>query len=332
MSALVEVKDLTGHFKTYGGNLNALQGVNLSIEKGKITGLVGETGSGKSVTASALMKLLPETFEFTGGSIRFDDLDILSLPDHEVRALRGKRISMVFQDSRAALNPVFTVGEQIQRVLRQHSDINRWDASKKVIETLERVQIPEAERRAKQYCHEFSGGMAQRAMIAMALIHSPQLIIMDEPTTGLDVTTQAEIMALIRKLADDSGLTVLLITHDLGVVAETCDMVSVMYAGQVVESGSAEDIFTRASHPYTAELMRASLSVEADASGEFYSIPGSVPDLRQHYTSCLFASRCTYRAARCEEEPEAMAVNQGHLAKCHFPLHAPSFAAPEVRS
>jgi oligopeptide/dipeptide ABC transporter ATP-binding protein len=318
MKALIEIERLTGHFETYGGQVNALNGVDLSIIEGKITGLVGETGSGKSVTAAALLRLLPESFRFTDGSIRFGEDEILTFSDHEMRRIRGKRISVVFQDSRSALNPVFTIGEQIERVLLQHRDIPKSDAKQRTIEILKRVQIPEAERRASQYCHEFSGGMAQRAMIAMALVHSPQLIIMDEPTTGLDVTTQAEIMALIRRLAEESGLTVLLITHDLGVVAETCDMVAVMYAGQVVEYGKCEDVFVRSSHPYTRELLKASLSVEADTSGEFYSIPGVVPDLRKQYESCLFASRCTDRAARCEVAPLPIRVRLDHLARCHF--------------
>jgi oligopeptide/dipeptide ABC transporter ATP-binding protein len=314
---LVEIENLAGFFKTYGGNLRALNGVTLAIEEHKITGLVGETGSGKSVTAMAILRLLPENFVLTSGTIRLHKADLLGLSDEEMRQMRGKRISMVFQDARAALNPVFSVGEQLERVAREHAGISKAAPHARVIDILTRVQIPEPERRAKQYAHEFSGGMAQRVMIAMALIHSPELLLLDEPTTGLDVTIQAEIMELIRRLIHESGVTALLITHDLGVVAEVCDLVAVMYAGQIVEFGTTEQIFERPSHPYTRELLRASLSVES-AVGEFYSIPGTVPDLRHPPPGCLFASRCPDRADICSIEPAVAWVGDGQLSKCHF--------------
>jgi peptide/nickel transport system ATP-binding protein len=317
VAPLVEIDNLTGYFKTFGGNLQALNGVTLAIEEGSITGLVGETGSGKSVTAMAILRLFAENFVLTGGAIRMEGTDLLHLSEQEMRRVRGNRVSIVFQDARASLNPVFSVGEQLERVVRQHARIGREEARKRVIEVLTRVQIPEPRRRAKQYAHELSGGMAQRVMIAMALIHSPQLLILDEPTTGLDVTIQAEIMDLIRTLVSESGVTSLLITHDLGVVAEVCDRVAVMYAGQVVEYGTAQQIFEQPEHPYTRELLRASLSVES-STGEFYSIPGTVPDLRQPPPGCLFASRCPNRQAVCDSEPPVVWTEAGHVAKCHF--------------
>lgn len=317
MAPLVEIENLSGYFRTYGGNLKALNGVTLTIEEGRVTGLVGETGSGKSVTASAILRLFADNFVLTGGAIRLKGVDLLQLSEDELRQVRGNRISMVFQDARAALNPVFSVGEQLERVARQHARLSRAEAHRRVLEILTHVQIPEPRRRARQYAHELSGGMAQRVMIAMALIHSPELLILDEPTTGLDVTIQAEIMDLVRGLVAESGVTALLITHDLGVVAEMCDLVAVMYAGQVVEYGSARQIFEQPEHPYTRELLRASLSVES-STGEFYSIPGTVPDLRHPPPGCLFASRCPSRQALCDTEPPVVWTDAGHFAKCHY--------------
>ena len=317
MSALVEIHELAGYFRTYGGDLHALNHVDLALKEGKITGLVGETGSGKSMTAMAILRLLPKSFVLTSGAIRFRDTDLLKLSEEEMRRVRGNRVSMVFQDARAALNPVFTVGEQLERVARTHAAISAREARERVIDLLARVQIPDPARRARQYAHEFSGGMAQRVMIAMALIHSPELLILDEPTTGLDVTIQAEITDLVRQLVYGSGLTALLITHDLGVVAEVCDLVAVMYAGKIMEYGTAEQVFTRPAHPYTRELLRATLAVEG-AVGEFYSIPGSVPDLRRLPEGCVFASRCPDRAAICDVDPPVVRVEGRQVARCHF--------------
>lgn len=317
MPSLVDIKDLSGYFKTFDSQLFALNHVDLSIEERKITGLVGETGSGKSMTALSILSLLPASFVLTSGEIRFRELDLLRLSDEEMRSVRGNRISMVFQDARAALNPVFTVGEQLERVVRQHSNLSRGKSHERVLDILARVQVPDPVRRARQYPHELSGGMAQRVMIAMALVHSPQLVILDEPTTGLDVTIQVEILDLIRRLVDESGLTALLITHDLGVVAETCHFVAVMYAGRIVEFGSSERIFTRAAHPYTRELLQATLSIEGEV-GQFYSIPGSVPDLRHLPSGCVFAPRCAFRAAVCDVDPALAWVQDGHASRCHF--------------
>ena len=317
MPRLVEITDLCGHFKTYDGQLHALNHVNLSIEQGKITGLVGETGSGKSMTALSILRLLPAGFVLTSGKIRFREIDLVSLSDEAMQRVRGNRISMVFQDARAALNPVFTVGDQLAQVVRQHAAVSHARARARVLDVLARVQIPDPARRAQQYPHELSGGMAQRVMIAMALVHSPELVILDEPTTGLDVTIQVEILDLVRRLVHESGLTALLITHDLGIVAETCHYVAVMYAGQILEHGPSEQIFTRSAHPYTRELLRATLSVEGEV-GLFYSIPGTVPDMRRIPQGCIFASRCAQRAAVCDREPPLVWVEEEHGSRCHF--------------
>jgi peptide/nickel transport system ATP-binding protein len=317
MAALVDIRGLSGYFKTYAGHLYALNDVNLTIEEGKITGLVGETGSGKSITALSILRLLPESFVPTSGEIWFRQTDLTKLSDQDMQRTRGNRLSMVFQDARAALNPVFTVGEQLMRVARQHSKISSAQASARAREVLARVQIPDPARISRQYPHELSGGMAQRVMIAMALIHSPELVILDEPTTSLDVTIQVEILDLVRDLVRESGVTVLLITHDLGVVAETCHFVAVMYAGRIMEYGTSEQIFSRCAHPYTRELLRATLSIEGEV-GVLYSIPGTVPDLRHRLPGCAFALRCADRAALCDREPPFTRVEGAHFSRCHF--------------
>jgi ABC-type dipeptide/oligopeptide/nickel transport system ATPase component len=263
--ALLEIDDYSGAFRDESGVLTpVLHRVSFQLKTGKITAVVGETGSGKSLTALSVLAIQPPTFVRSSGRILFRGVDLLSLDERGMRALRGSEISMVFQDARAALNPVFTVGRQLADVHQLHHGGSRSSAMKHAIEALRRVSIPEPERRARQYPHEYSGGMAQRAMIAMAaLICRPSLLILDEPTTGLDVTIQSDIMELVVELTHSRGLTTCLITHDLGVVAETCDEVVVMNAGRVAETGSAEAIFTRASNPYTQRLLSASRLLEA---------------------------------------------------------------------
>jgi ABC-type glutathione transport system ATPase component len=266
MSApLLEVEALSGAFRSPGGELSpVLFDVGFALESGVITAIVGETGSGKSLTALSILGIQPPNFRRSSGRILFEGRDLLALPPDEMRAIRGRRISMVFQDARAALNPVFTVGRHLAEVHRLHHGGSRSAAMRRAINALRSVAIPEAERRARQYPHEFSGGMAQRAMIAMAaLVCAPRLVILDEPTTGLDVTIQAAIMEMIAELIADRGLTACLITHDLGVVAETCAQVVVMQSGRVVETGSTEAIFTRPRHAYTQRLLAASLLDEA---------------------------------------------------------------------
>lgn len=324
---LAEFVDLSGSFATFHGDLHALRGVTFPIVRNTITGVVGETGSGKSVTARCLLGLHDSNFTLRGGSIRFDGQDLTALDEAGWRRIRGRRIAMVFQDARAALNPVFTVGEQIARVVREHQGLSKQAAWSLGVEMLDRVRIPEAGRRAKQYPHQFSGGMAQRVMIALALVQRPDLIVLDEPTTGLDVTIQADILELVVDLVEEDGLTALLITHDLGVVAGTCDHVAVMYAGQCVEYASAQQVFTQAAHPYTRELLRASLSVDeiapnAQTDGSspvrFYSIPGTVPDLTRPTRGCSFVDRCPVAEAICHEETPDTWVDQGRSAACHI--------------
>jgi ABC-type glutathione transport system ATPase component len=262
---LLEVRNFSGAFRAADGQLApVLHSVSYQLKSGAITAVVGETGSGKSLTALSILGIQPSTFIRTSGEVLFEGVDLLTLDAASMRRIRGKRISIVFQDARAAMNPVFTIGRQLAEVYQLQHGGSSSVAMEKAIEALRRVYIPEPERRAKQYPHEFSGGMAQRAMIAMAaLICTPSLLILDEPTTGLDVTIQSEIMDLIVDLGRSKGLTACLITHDLGVVAETCDEVVVMNAGRVVESGSTEAIFTRPRHAYTQKLLAASQLAEA---------------------------------------------------------------------
>ncbi|MBR0650188.1 ABC transporter ATP-binding protein [Roseomonas terrae] len=259
-SPLLEIEGLSGSFRSPNGALTpVLHDVSFAVPRGTVTAIVGETGSGKSLTALSILGIQPPTFQRSAGRILFDGRDLLTLKPEEMRGIRGRRISIVFQDARAALNPVFTVGRQLADVHRLHHGGSASRAMKRTIEALRAVSIPEPERRARQYPHEFSGGMAQRAMIALAaLVCEPELLILDEPTTGLDVTIQAAIMELIGDLVRERGLTACLITHDLGVVAETCDRVVVMNAGRVVETGTTEAIFTRPRQDYTRRLLAAS--------------------------------------------------------------------------
>lgn len=318
MSAnIVEIRDLRGHFDTIRGEVHALNGVNVGIEEGKVTGLVGETGSGKTVTALNIPRLMPENFHHTSGDVLFRGQNILSWSESKMEGFRGDGVGVAFQDPKAALNPVFTVGEQLGRVLRTHTGVNSDEARKAAIKILDRVQITDPERTIRQYAHELSGGMAQRVMVAMAVIHPPQLLILDEPTTGLDVTVQAEIISMLRDLVDAMGLTVLLITHDLGVVGELCDNVAVMYAGRVMEFGDIEQVFERPSNPYTRELLRSTESVEGGV-GELYSIPGAPPDLRNLGEGCYFRDRCPTVEEDCSTVPELHQVGAGHHSLCHF--------------
>ena len=314
---LVEFEALGGYFETIGGDVFALNGVDLGIEEGKVTGLVGETGSGKTVASLTILRLMPENFRFTGGEVRFRGDNLLTWSEEKMGSFRGKKVSVSFQDPKAALNPVFTVGEQLGRVYRTHTGATKKEARAKALQVLDRVQISDPEHTIGQYAHELSGGMAQRVMIAMSVIYPPELLILDEPTTGLDVTVQEEIIVMLRDLVTELGITVLLITHDLGVVGELCDNVAVMYAGRVMEFGPIEDVFERTANPYTRELLRSTESVEGGV-GDLYSITGAPPDLRALPDGCYFKPRCPDKEVACDETPGLVQIAERHISMCHF--------------
>ena len=314
--ALLEVKDLRTQFKTDDGVVRAVDGVSFSLERGKTIGIVGESGSGKSVTSLSILRLLGSAGSIVGGSIHFDGRDLGKLSERELRDIRGNRISMIFQDPMTSLNPFLTVERQISEVLVAHRGLSRRDARRQAIEGLERVGIPDAGRRVDQYPHQFSGGMRQRVMIAIALACEPQLLIADEPTTALDVTIQAQILDLIRALQRDLGTAVVLITHDLGVVAGMADEVAVMYAGKIVEHGLANDVFAKPSHPYTRGLLGSVPRLDADRRDDLVAIPGLPPDLSNLPAGCSFAPRCSLAKERCGEYPQVVAIGALHSAAC----------------
>lgn len=311
---LLEVLDLHTSFFTEGGELKAVRGVSFSVKEGEALGIVGESGCGKSVTALSIMRLVPEPGKILKGKILFRGRDLLKLPEEEMRRIRGREIAMVFQEPMTSLNPVFTIGSQIGEALETHYRLERKETRKKVIEALARVGIPSPERRYNDYPHQLSGGMRQRVMIAMALACRPSLLIADEPTTALDVTIQAQILDLLIHLREESGMSMILITHDLGIVAETVHKVLVMYAGEEVEYGKVEDIFKDPLHPYTVGLLKAIPSIDSRKGLE--PIPGTLPDLKKPVKGCAFKERCPERVAHCEEEPPLKEVTRGHWVRC----------------
>jgi peptide/nickel transport system ATP-binding protein len=291
-----------------------VDGVSFAVAPGKTLAVVGESGCGKSVTALAIMGLLPQGARI-GGAIRFDGQELTALDAEAMRGKRGAELAMIFQEPMTSLNPAFTAGEQVAEALRLHQNLSPAAAMDRAVEMLTRVRIPDAGRRARQYPHQLSGGMRQRVMIAMALACRPRLLIADEPTTALDVTVQAQILALIDELKAETGTAVLLITHDLGVVADHADEVAVMYAGRIAERAPAAALFSRPQHPYTVGLLGAAPSLEGGAE-RLASIEGTVPDLRNPPTGCRFAPRCPFAVARCAEQPPLAPVGEGHLAAC----------------
>ncbi len=305
MAHLLEVNNLQTHFPTRAGLVRAVDGVSFYIDKGELLGLVGESGCGKSVTALSIMRLIAPPGKIVGGEISFDGRNLLKLSDSEMRAIRGDDIAMIFQDPMTSLNPVFTVGEQIAEALRLHRKLSRKAAREGAIEAMREVSIPDPARRIKDYPHQLSGGMRQRVMIAMALACDPKLLIADEPTTALDVTIQAQILELLNELRKNRELAVLLITHDLGVVAEVADRVAVMYTGRIVEESPVEELFARPRHPYTEGLLRSvpKLSSASAAKAErLETIEGTVPSPTDLPPGCHFAPRCPYRMPRCTTE------------------------------
>ena len=315
---VLEVNDLRVTFATPREQLQAICGVSFDVREGEIFGLVGESGCGKSVTGLSLLRLVPPPGAIVGGEIRFRGTNLLATTEREMQSIRGASIAMIFQDPTSSLNPVFQIGSQLGDVLRQHKAVRKAEARSTVLQTFEAVGLPDAQRVYRAYPHELSGGMQQRVMIAMALLCSPALLIADEPTTALDVTIQAQILWLLRDLRERTGIAILLITHDLGVVREVCDRVAVMYAGQVVESCSTEALFESPRHPYTKGLMAGTPS--ASARGQrLQAIPGVVPSNPGRIKGCPFASRCSFVMDRCREEmPAKRSVSEGHQAACHL--------------
>ena len=327
---LLEVKDLKVSFFTPAGEVKAVGGISYDLNYGEVMGIVGESGSGKSVEAYSIMGLLQSPGKVIGGSITFEGEDVLAKSKEEMTDFRGKKVSMIFQNPMTCLNPVYTVGNQLVEALRAHNkDISLSDAKKRAMEMLELVGINNVEKRMKQYPHEFSGGMRQRAMIAMALSCNPKLLIADEPTTALDVTIQAQIMDLLAEIKEKTNTAIILITHDLGVVASMADRVAVMYAGKVVETGTCEDIFYRNAHPYTQALLKSLPSVDMTKAQRLVSIPGTPPDLLNPPKGCGFGARCTHCMKIChDEQPPVFKVGEGHEAACWL-LHPDCPSAAE---
>ena len=317
---LLEVQDLKTYFRVKGGKVRAVDGVSFGVRPGEKVAVVGESGCGKSVTSLSVMRLLPQPpAEYAGGSILFDDQDLLDLPESAMRRIRGAKIGMIFQDPMTCLNPTMTVGKQIAEALRIHiKNLSKEEAHKRAIALLEQVGIPAAAERVNSYPHQFSGGMRQRVMIAIALACNPKLLIADEPTTALDVTVQAQILELINGVCTEFGTAVILITHDLGVVAGMADRVVVMYAGKVVETGPTEDIFANPRHPYTVGLLASVPRLDMGREAELKTIEGSPPDLLKPPPGCPFMPRCAFARAICRTMPplEAIAGNSAHLKAC----------------
>ncbi len=316
--ALLEISDLCVYFQTEDGLVKAVDGVSFHISSGETLGLVGESGCGKSVTAFSMLKLVPSPpAVYAGGEIRFRGENLLALDEDEIRRVRGNMISMIFQEPMSSLNPIMSIGQQIIETILEHRKASRREARAIAIEMLGRVGIPSPESRCDDYPHQLSGGMKQRAMIAMALVCQPKLLVADEPTTALDVTIQAQILDLLNDLQHEFEMSVLLITHDLGVVAETCERVAVMYAGKIVEYAPVVELFDHPRHPYTHGLFR-SLPTLTENKRVLSVIPGAVPSPLDFPSGCRFRTRCPLAEEICKQEPHLRAIEPGHFAACHF--------------
>jgi peptide/nickel transport system ATP-binding protein/oligopeptide transport system ATP-binding protein len=319
MKELLKVKNLKTYFFTHEGTVKAVDEVSFSVNQGKTLGLVGESGCGKSVTALSIMRLIPNPpGKIVSGEIWFEGKNLLKLDEKEIRKIRGKKISMIFQEPMTSLDPVFTIGHEIVEAIQLHQGLNRDEAKKKAIEALKIVGIPDVEKRIDHYPHQLSGGMRQRVMIAMALSCNPTLLIADEPTTALDVTIQAQILRLINDLKDKFGASVMLITHNLGVIAEMCDYVAVMYAGHIVEYTNVDTLFHNPLHPYTRGLHKSIPRLDLEVE-RLDTIKGLVPNLLNLPSGCPFHPRCDFCFKRCVEEmPELIEIEDSHLVKCHL--------------
>ena len=314
---LLQVKNLSTSFNVDAGEVRAVNGISFNLDRGRVLGIVGESGSGKSVTAYSIMRILVEPGKITGGEILFNGEDVTRFSERQMREFRGKKVSIIFQDPMTSLNPVYTIGNQLREAILLHTDRNRAEANARALEMLRLVGVNEPEKRLKQYPHELSGGMRQRVMIAMALACEPDILIADEPTTALDVTIQAQILDLLQNLKDKLNSSIMLITHDLGVVAGMADYVVVMYAGRVVEKGTADDIFHHPAHPYTIGLMK-SKPVVGKKVDELYNIPGNVPNPVDMPNYCYFRDRCEMRCDRCDGRyPPEIRISDTHVVSCY---------------
>jgi len=323
MTALLEVRDLFLEFKTSRGRLKALNGITFDVQPGEVFGLVGETGCGKTVTGLSILRLLPRSASITGGQVIFEGVDLLTLGQSEIESVRGRKIAMIFQDPSTSLNPVFSNGSQIERVIRQHMKVTKQQAAVKALEVLAAVGLPDVERILRSYPHQLSGGMQQRVMIAMALSCNPRLLIADEPTTSLDVTIQAQILKLLRGLQKKFDVSVILITHNLGVIAQTCDRLAVLYGGRVAESGPTREIFVNPQHPYTRGLMNA-IPRPGSRGKRMAAIPGAVPTNPGAIVGCAFAPRCEFALEHCRtESPPLVQVGKNHLSACFLAEYKP---------
>ncbi|REE94365.1 oligopeptide transport system ATP-binding protein [Paenibacillus taihuensis] len=315
---ILNISDLHISFHVRGGEVQAVRGVNLEVNRGESVAIVGESGSGKSVTAQSILRLIPTPpGEFKQGSITFKGEDLLAKTEKEMESIRGKEIGMIFQDPMTSLNPTLTVGRQITEVLHKHQNMSTSDSTKRAVELLNLVGIPNAAERVKQYPHQFSGGMRQRVMIAIALACNPSLLIADEPTTALDVTIQAQIMSLMKELQQKTGTSIILITHDLGIVADMCDRVVVMYAGKVVETGTKQEIFKNPQHPYTRGLLRSLPRLDQKKDEPLVPIIGTPPDMSSPPKGCAFCARCDEAMRICvDNDPQAYVLSETQTAKC----------------
>lgn len=328
MAPLLEVQNLSTYFYTDEGVVKAVNDVSYSLEPGETMGIVGESGSGKSVSALSILRLVPYPGRIVSGRVIFQGTDLMSLSSREIQRIRGRRIGIVFQEPMTSLNPVLTIGRQITEAIETHLGLNRDAARQRAVELLDRVGIPEPQQRIKDYPHTLSGGMRQRVMIAMALSCEPELIIADEPTTAVDVTIQAQLLELMKELTRESNVALIIITHNMGIVARYVDRVAIMYAGKIVEQSSVMDIFKGPQHPYTIGLQESIPRLDMERREKLATIPGQPPDLAHLPLGCAFRERCRYAVDRCSNEvPPLMAVGQGHWSAC---WEAPILISPQA--